>query len=88
MLWVVGLAAKNSMDDIFQLLSIENYARGVKVLVEGNRIELILSVILEYGVRINMVTENIMETVKYAVEKSTGLNVSNIEILVQDLRME
>ena len=85
---IVGLAAKNSLDGLFQLLSRENYKRGGNIAFAGNELILSLSVILEYGVRINAVTENIMENIKYSVESTTGLHVNNIEILVQGLRME
>ncbi|MDO4594356.1 MAG: Asp23/Gls24 family envelope stress response protein [Tissierellia bacterium] len=84
---VVGLASKNAKDGIYQLLGIENMRKGVKIYNnEDNSIDVKISLFLEYGVRIAVVAENIMEKVKYNIENSLDIKVRNVNILIQGIR--
>lgn len=85
---IVGMASKNATDGIFELLRFENLSKGIKVNTEDNQINIELHVILEYGVKISTVCENIIERVKYNVEDLTGLTVDNIEISVEGIRLK
>ena len=42
---------------------------------------------IEYGVRISEVAQNIMESVKFAVEKALGLPVVQVNVHVQGLHV-
>lgn len=84
---IVGLAGTNTLTGLIQLLT-QDPTTGVLVDVDGNELVLTLSVIVEYGVRINMVMENVMETIKYQVESMTGLSVRSIHIQVRGIRVE
>jgi uncharacterized alkaline shock family protein YloU len=83
---VVGMASKNLVNGIAQLLSRDN-RRGVEIKVQGDRIEIDVYVIVEYGVRIRAVAESIQHTVKFHVEKTLGLPVHAVNVYVQGLRM-
>ena len=54
---------------------------------ENNKINVELTVVLEYGDRIQMVCENIMELVDYDIKQKTGIDVDEINILVQDMKL-
>lgn len=83
---VVGMASKNLVNGIAQLLSRDN-RRGVEVRVDGDQISIDVYVIVEYGVRIRVVAESIQQTVKFHVEKTLGLPVHAVNVFVQGLRM-
>lgn len=83
---VVGMANKNLVNGIAQLLSREN-RRGVDVKVDGDKIVIDVYVIVQYGVRIRIVAESIQNTVKFHVEKALGLPVHAVNVYVQGLRM-
>ncbi|HRN67750.1 MAG TPA: Asp23/Gls24 family envelope stress response protein [Promineifilum sp.] len=83
---VVGMANKNLVNGIAQLLSREN-RRGVDVKVDGDKIVIDVYVIVQYGVRIRVVAESIQNTVKFHVEKALGLPVHAVNVYVQGLRM-
>lgn len=85
---IVGMASKNAADGIFELLRFENLSKGIKVNTENNQINIELHVILEYGVKISTVCENIIERVRYNVEELTGLTIDNIEISVEGIRLK
>ncbi len=83
---VVGMANKNLVNGIAQLLSRDN-RRGVDVKVDGDKIVIDVYVIVQYGVRIRVVAESIQNTVKFHVEKALGLPVHAVNVYVQGLRM-
>ncbi len=85
---IVGMASKNATDGFFELLKWENLSRGIKVYTEGNSVTVELHVILEYGMKISVVAENIIDKVRFNVENLTGLNVKKVNIYVQGIRVE
>ena len=44
--------------------------------------------VLEYGVKISVVGQNIIERVKFNIENLTGLTIDNIEVLVEGIRLK
>ena len=84
---IIGLASKNPANGIFELLK-DNMSKGVIIKVnKKGGLEIDLSVVLQYGVKITVVSENIIETVKFNLEKYTGLKVEKINVIVQDIRL-
>lgn len=84
---VVGMASKNATDGIFQLLKFENLTRGIEVNTENERVLISLHVIIEFGIRISTVGQNIIDRVRFNVESLTDLDVDDIEVLVEGIRM-
>lgn len=84
---IVGLAAQNVKDGIFELLRVENNTKGVSVRINGDKIEVDLTVIMEYGVRIAIVAGNIIDKVKYNIESNTNLSVESVNVIVQGIRI-
>ena len=84
---LVGFSQK--IKGIVELLKEGNIAKGVKVIeLEDNTIEIELFVIMQYGINIATVANNIIERVKYSVENVTGRNVSKIDVNVQGIRVK
>ncbi len=84
---VVGIASRNFKDGLVELLAPGASHRGVDVKVEGGKIFIDLYVILEYGIRISEVAQNIMSVVKFRVEKALGMPVTKVNVHVQALRV-
>ena len=85
---IVGMASKNAADGIFEILKFENLSKGIKVNTENSQINIELHVVLEYGVKISVVGQNIIERVKFNIENLTGLTIDNIEVLVEGIRLK
>jgi uncharacterized alkaline shock family protein YloU len=85
---IVGMASKRATDGFFELLKSENLTKGIKVYSKEEMLTIDLHVILEYGVKISVVAENIIDRVRFSVESSTGLKVTKININVQGIRVE
>ena len=85
---IVGMAAVNMKDGLVKLLKKDYLNHGISVTInENNAISLDFHVIVSYGVSIEAVAENLMETVKYKVSSFTGLNVDTINIYVEGVRV-
>ena len=83
---VVGMASKNIANGIATMLSRES-RRGIDVRIEEAGIVIDVYVIVEYGVRIKTVAESIQHTVKFHVERSIGMDVLEVNVYVQGLRI-
>ena len=84
---VVGMTPPTLRSGLVQVLQRENLRRGVQVRVVEERIVIDLYVVLEYGVRISEVAHNIMENVKFRVEKALGVPIEEVNVHVQGLRI-
>lgn len=84
---IVGMSSQKAMDGIVELLKGENLSRGVKITTEDGAVHIHLFIIVEYGVSITAVASNVIDTVKYRVEKFTGLNVDKVNVTVNGIRV-
>ena len=85
---VVGMCAKTSKDGIAGLLKKENIDKGIRVKTENNVIEIALFIIVEYGLNIGTIGEPIRSSVKYNVEKFTGMEVASVQVNVESVRVD
>ena len=84
---IVGMSAKTTGDQLWQLVGGDNQRRGVKVTATGtDEIEIDLYVTLIYGASLPAVAQNAIGNVRYRVEEMTGLKVSNDNIPVEGIR--
>ena len=86
---IVGMAARNVKDDIVQLLKKENLTKGIAVqVVNDDKVNIEFHIIVEYGTKISAVTENLISTVKYKVKETLGLEVKQVRVFVEGVRVD
>ena len=68
-------------------MRIENLAKGVKLSFKEDKLVIELFVMVEYGTKISVIANNIIQKVRYSVENFTGLNVSSVTVNVQAVRV-
>ena len=83
---VVGLAPKNIFESIRQFF-VQDGKYGVDVEYDHDGLLIDLFIIVEYGTRIKSITNSIVNSVKYNVEKTVGLPVRRINVHVRGLRI-
>ena len=83
---IVGLAPKNLAAGIAAAIT-KDSMQGVNVKSDGKNVTIDLYIIVEYGTRITSVAASVSDSVKYQVEKMTGLHVENVNIHVKGLRI-
>ncbi len=85
---VVGMASKNATQGFFELLKREQLTKGIKVSATEDKINIDLYIVLQYGVKISVVAENVISRIKYSVETFSGVCVDNVNIFVQGVRVQ
>lgn len=85
---VVGMASRNTTQGIFELLKREQLTKGIKVTTVNDKINIDLYIVLQYGVKISVVADNIISRIKYSVETFSGVSVENVNIFVQGVRVQ
>ena len=84
---VSGLAA-NLGSDIAELLGKKNLAKGVRVKMEEDKVEVELSVLMAYGYTIPEMGKSIQEGFKNAIESMTGLEVACVNVNVGGITLQ
>jgi len=85
---VVGMAARSVKDGLVHLLKIESLTKGVELSMNENALRIRLHIIVEYSTNIPAIANSLIDTVKYKVEDYVGLNVEQIEVFVEGVRVE
>jgi len=85
---VVGMVTRSSAGGLVELLRREQSSKGVRVQTSDNAISIDLYVIVEFGTRISVVANNVVEKVKYSIENLTGMTVNKVNVNVQGVRVQ
>ena len=85
---VVGMVSKNATEGFWELIRVENLSKGVKLKFnDDDKLEIELFVMVEYGTKISVIANNIIQKVRYSVENYTGLSVASVTVNVQAVRV-
>ena len=84
---IFGMAAVNMKDGLVRILKRDNLKHGIHVSIEDNRISIDFHVIVAYGVNIGTIAQNLMDSVTYKLEETTGMKVDKIRVLVEGVRI-
>ena len=79
---IVKLVPRNLVETVAKILSLWENTKGVKVKSMGDRMIISVSIVVKYGVSIRAVVESLKESIKYKVEKFTGMIVDAINVNV------
>ena len=72
---------------IVGLSTMECYGVVGMVSTDEDRLQIELFIMVEYGTKISVISNNIIQKVRYSVENYTGLKVSSITVNVQAVRV-
>lgn len=85
---VVGMSPKKVWDSVAEVLGRDNIKKGVKIITDQtNSIKIELHIVVEYGTSISALGTSIIQTVRYQVERTTGLNVTDVNVVVSGIRV-
>lgn len=86
---IIGMASKNQVKDgIIEILGKENYSKGVIVTRKNDEISIDMYIIVLYGTKISVIANNVQSATKYQIEKTLGINVNDINIHIQGIKVE
>ena len=85
---VKGMAYRSMTDGLVHLLRRESMSKGVKVTYNSdNSVSIQLHIVVENGVNITAVCRSIMNEVRYAVTKNTGVTVKAVDVCVDSMTL-
>lgn len=84
---VVDVGPRSLGSAIVRRLGIGSARRGIDVEHDNDRLQIELSIVVEYGTPIFTVAQNVMQTVKFQVERVLGMPVDRVDVNVDGLRM-
>ncbi len=84
---IVDMAPRSIGSAIGKRLGFGAEHRGIEVHVADNVVTIELSVVVEYGTPIFTVAGNVMQTVKFYVERMLGMTVDRVNVTVDGLRV-
>ena len=85
---VVGMVSKNATEGFWELMRIENLSKGVNLSFnDEDKLVIELFIMVEYGTKISVIANNIIQKVRYSVEDYTGLKVASVTVNVQAVRV-
>ncbi len=85
---IVGMAMVNVTSGIAKLLKGDSITKGISLTVDDNVISIELHIVIEYGVNIKAVTDNLISTLTYKLETFSGLKVGRINVYVEDIHVD
>ena len=85
---IIGMASKNQVKDgITEILRKENYAKGIVVKKDEEKLVIDLYIIVMYGTKISEIANNVQSSVKYQIEKTLDVKVDEINIYIQGIKV-
>ena len=78
----------SSTSSIGEIFGKKNYSKGVKVSMEEEGTTVELALVIEHGVNIVTLAQNIQNSVKDAVESMTGINVKEVNVTISNIVFE
>lgn len=82
---VKNMGSKNTIDTIAGLVRRDNPSKGVKVVRKDEGLIINIHILIDYGVNMQAVGDNVIERVKYTVEKMTGETVDKVIINIDGI---
>lgn len=84
---IVEFVPKNLFDSLISFFRFGKEVKGIHVHSDGDRIVIDISVIVKYGVSIKAVVEALKESLKYKVERFTGMIVDLMNVNVVGVKL-
>jgi uncharacterized alkaline shock family protein YloU len=84
---IVDMAPRSLGSAIGRRLGFGGEGRGITLKVDDNRVSIELSVVMEYGTPIFTVASNVMQAVKFQVERVLGMDVERVDVNVDGLHV-
>ncbi len=84
---IVDMAPRSFGSALGRRLGIDSDSRGIDIAVNDNHVTIELSVVMEYGTPIFTVASNVMQAVRFQVERVLGMEVDRVNINVDGLHV-
>ena len=84
---IVGMAAPDIKDGIVKLLPKDRFRRGIQVTTAEDGISVDLYVIVEQGTNLHAVSENLVDRVRFTLERYAEVPVKDVVAHIQGVKV-
>ena len=84
---LVGMVAQDLQSGLTSILGRESVRKGVTVKTSEDGLEVDLHVIVGYGIKIKEVGNNVMQKVRYELERNAGIPVAAVNVNVRGVKV-
>lgn len=84
---VYGVVGLQSISKGVASLLKKDAAKGVLIKENIDLVDIELHVAVQYGIKIGVVAQNIIEAVKYQTEMQLGIRIGQIDVFVDDIKV-
>lgn len=84
---IVDFVPYGIFDQLLALIRRKKTVKGIKIQTNGDRIYIDVYVVVKYGVSIKAVAEALKESVKYKVERFTGMLVDAVNVNILGVKL-
>ena len=84
---VVGMASADTADGIASILPGNRARRGVVVQTTDEGVHVDMYVVVEYGTNINVVSDNVVEAVTFALTQYARVPVTGVDVHVKGVKV-
>lgn len=86
---VSSMSSQNAgLADMFSRKNTRNFTKGVRIDLDGNRVTVDITIVVDYGSPVPDVARSIQENVKKAIETMSGLDVHSVDVHVSGVSFE
>jgi uncharacterized alkaline shock family protein YloU len=84
---VVGMASPTLADGVVQLLPRQKLRKGVKVVSGDDGVSVDLFVVIEHGTKLNEVSHNLADRVRWVLSDTADVSVKTVEVHVMGVKV-
>lgn len=79
---VVSVASKSSKDNK------PNINSGVKVSIENSKLNVEVFIVIQYGIKVSVIANDVIQKIKYDIENNAGIFVNSITVNINGIEID
>lgn len=83
---IIGVTSKKVSDSFYDFFNKDNIGKGIIVNNKDNKVRIDIHVIGSYGVKISEVVNELQKRVKYTLEKTFNVDVTEVNVYVEKIK--
>lgn len=75
-------------EEVMEIIGKKNFNKGVHVALVDEIVTVDISLVVDYGTKIQEVSQSVQENVKLAIESMTGLQVAHVNVIIEGINLK
>lgn len=84
---IVGMTNYNTVSSLTELIKKDNVGKGIKIHMDGDFLTVDLYVVIEYGVKISAVAQNVVDKITYMLKEYLKYDRIKVNVNVMSVRV-